>query len=355
MKRIVEVRSRSERVPLTRPYTIARGSCDAVDLVFCELVADDGTIGRGQASPAFELTNETADMCAAELEAENLAWLVGREVREFSALFAALPERLRGPEARAAVDMALFDLEAQHAHAPLVEELGRVHAEMATSITIGVMPVAETLAEAREYFERGFRILKVKIGVDVDLDIERLTKLREVFGSTIVLRADGNQGYDGAALARFVPHMSKLDLEMLEQPLHADDDAALMSFPKHVRDRLAADESVHDEHDLKRLVRTGMPFGIINIKLMKAGGIHSALRMTRIAEREGLRVMWGCMDESVLGIAAALHVAFSTRATHYLDLDGSFDLSADPLTGGFELQGDKLRTLKRPGLGVKPT
>lgn len=352
--KIVDARSRVVRVPLKRPYAIAGGSWDSVDLVVCELRTDDGTVGHGQASPAVEVTNESIEACAAELAHDRLAWLVGRGVRDLDLLLDELPLRFEGPAARAAIDMALHDLATRSRGLPLVERLGRVHDELATSITIGVKPVDETIEEAREYVERGFRVLKVKIGVDVELDIERLTKLRENFAASIVLRADANQGYDMQALTRFVARTEALDLEMLEQPLPPSDDGALTLFPEHWRRKFAADESVHDAHDIERFARIGAPFGIVNVKLMKCGGIRPALVIARAAERAGLALMWGCMDESVLGISAALHAAYACRATKFLDLDGSFDLERDPFVGGFALDGDRLRTLALPGLGAEP-
>jgi L-alanine-DL-glutamate epimerase-like enolase superfamily enzyme len=267
---------------------------------------------------------------------------------------------VRGPAARAALDMALHDLSAQRAGQPLVEQLGRAHRGLRTSVTIGVKSLAETLAEADEYRARGLSILKVKTGVDVELDLERLARLRERFGPSLGLRVDANQGYDLPALRRFVAATASLDIELIEQPLPPALDGELLAFPAEVRRRLIADESVLGEAYLARLsalgarsVRSrGAPFGGVNVKLMKCGGPTAALRLARAAERAGLALMWGCMDESVLGIAAALHTALASRATAYLDLDGSLDLAQDPYVGGFTLEGDRMETLPRPGLGV---
>ena len=352
--KLTAARSRTVRIPLTRPYAVSGGSWDAVELVLVELEADDGSIGYGQASPAEEVTGETIASVAAELEPQELEWLLGLELAEFGLALTDLQTRVKGPAARAAVDMALFDLEAKRQKLPVVEMLMRSHPMLPTSITIGLKGVEETLAEADEYVARGFRLLKVKIGESVELDLERLAKLRERHGAAIVLRADANQGYDLRALARFCERMEALDIELLEQPTRPELDAELMAFPKPLRDRFVADESVHDEHGLKRLQQLGLPYGGINIKLMKTGGLRGALRLARLAERAKLKLMWGCMDESVLGIAAALHGAFANPATTWLDLDGSFDLAEDPFFGGFSLDGDRLSTLAAPGLGVEP-
>ncbi|MCC7012909.1 MAG: dipeptide epimerase [Planctomycetes bacterium] len=351
--KIVALESRRVRLPLTRAYAIHGGSWDCVDLMLCELVADDGQRGFGQASPAEEVTGESIEACASALAPERTAWLLGREVSDFGALVGEVQARGGPPAARAALDMALFDLEMKRCNVPLVEQLARSITDMATSVTIGLKGLDETLAEAQEYIGRGFRALKVKTGASVDLDLERLGKLRERYGDGIALRADANQGYDLRALKFFATRMEALDLEMLEQPTARGEEDAWRALPEHLRRRVAADESVHDEGDLQRFVKDGAPFGIVNIKLMKCGGLRPALRMARIAERAKLEVMWGCMDESVLGIAAALHAAFASPATRYLDLDGSLDLGEDPFTGGFALDNGRMRTLALPGLGVQ--
>src|SRR5206468_7134662 len=114
------------------------------------------------------------------------------------------------------------------------------------------------------------------------------------------------------------------------------------------------DESLHDEQDALELVRPTRACGIFNIKLMKCGGIQPARGIARIAELAGVRLMWGCMDESRISIAAALHAALASPATRYLDLDGSLDLARDVVSGGFTLEKGVMRTTGAPGLGVVP-
>jgi L-alanine-DL-glutamate epimerase-like enolase superfamily enzyme len=92
--------------------------------------------------------------------------------------------------------------------------------------------------------------------------------------------------------------------------------------------------------------------GIFNIKLMKCGGIASAMTIGEIADAADVSLMWGCMDESVISIAAALHAALASPRTRYLDLDGSFDLARDPAQGGFKLRDGELSPTDAPGLGV---
>lgn len=125
-------------------------------------------------------------------------------------------------------------------------------------------------------------------------------------------------------------------------------------LPEEVRARIAADESLLSESDALRLVTPPRACGIFNIKLMKCGGVYPASRIAAIADTAGVELMWGCMDESIVSISAALHAALGSPATRYLDLDGSFDLARDVVEGGFVLKDGYLTTTSAPGLGVRP-
>lgn len=351
--KIQRVLTRVEAFALTRPYTITFRSVDSVENVVVRIETDNGLFGLGAASPEPHVTGETGEACRAALSEESLAWLAGRDARELPALCRALQERMpKAPAARAAVDIALHDLFAKHLGLPLVDVLGRAHESLPTSITIGIKPLAETLAEAEEYIGRGFRVLKVKVGRCLEEDIERLVCLRERVGPSVGIRADANQGYTRAQTLRFFEATDALDLEFVEQPVKADAVDDLRSLPEAMRRRIAADEALLDERDALALVAPPAACGIFNIKLMKCGGIRPALRIAAIAEAGGIDLMWGCMDESAVSIAAALHAAFASPATRYLDLDGSLDLARDVVDGGFVLENGVMRTNGAPGLGV---
>jgi L-alanine-DL-glutamate epimerase-like enolase superfamily enzyme len=139
----------------------------------------------------------------------------------------------------------------------------------------------------------------------------------------------------------------------VEQPLPADSIETMRALPEKVREQIAADESLLTEEDARALAAPPRACGIFNIKLMKCGGIAPARRIAAIAESAGIRLMWGCMDESRISIAAALHAALSCPATRYLDLDGSLDLARDVVRGGFLLENGVMRTTSSPGLGVE--
>jgi L-Ala-D/L-Glu epimerase len=352
--KIVSAASRVETLGLTRPYTIAFRRVESVENAIVRLETDSGIVGLGAASPEPRVTGETMEACRSALARERIEWLAGRDASDREPILRELEGRMAAtPAARAAVDMALHDLAAQERGVPLVEMLGRAHEALPTSITIGIKPLEETLAEAGEYLSRGFRVLKVKIGLDLDEDLDRLARLRERVGDGIGIRADANQGYSVEGVLRFFRATAALDLEFVEQPFPADSIEAMRALPEKIRERIAADESLLTEEDARALAAPPRACGIFNIKLMKCGGIAPARRIAAVAESAGIRLMWGCMDESRISITAALHAALSCRATRYLDLDGSLDLARDVVRGGFLLEDGVMRTTSGPGLGIE--
>jgi L-alanine-DL-glutamate epimerase-like enolase superfamily enzyme len=352
--KLAAVETRVEAIPLSRPYTIAFRTVAAIESVIVVLRDEAGRVGLGAASPEPHVTGESNQLCQRALEPAALDWLRGRDLRALPELLRSLSGRMpRTPAARAAVDMALHDLFAQGLGLPLCDVLGRAHSTLPTSITIGIKPTDEALREADEYVGRGFRVLKVKIGRALAEDLDRLAALRARVGPDIVLRADANQGYTLEETARFLVASVPLGVEFLEQPVAAADTRALVALPPEARARIAADESLLSPEDALGLVAPPRPCGIFNIKLMKCGGIGPALRIATVAELAKVSLMWGCMDESRISIAAALHAAFSAPATRYLDLDGSLDLARDVAEGGFVLEDGCLRTTGEPGLGAR--
>jgi L-alanine-DL-glutamate epimerase-like enolase superfamily enzyme len=344
----------TERLALTRPYTIAYEHIDSVQNLFVQLKTDDGAIGLGVASPAEEVTGEGVHKCRQAL-ADNLENLLsGTDIRYLKTRLRDMESAMPGaPAARAAIDMALHDLWAKHHGLPLVDLLGRVHRSLPTSITVGINSVEESLEDAAEYIGRGFRILKVKIGQSVEEDVERLHRIRQKTGREVIIRVDANQGYSVDQFKNFLKQTASLELEFIEQPLAARDLAGMRRLPEAARKRAAADESLLDVRDALTGLGPPRPFGIYNIKLMKCGGIAPAIQIAEIAHLAGIDLMWGCMDESIVGIAAALHAALASPATRYLDLDGHLDLARDLVTGGFVMQNGELSVTDNPGLGVE--
>ena len=338
----------------TKPYTIAFKTIDEVLNTFVEITLDNGMTGIGAANPSEYVTGENQDQTQAALAEKNLDFLIGRDIREVNQLLYEIWQKFpKTPAARAALDIALHDVFTKFLGVPLVKYLGQKIKSMPTSNTIGIKNVEETLKEAEEYGDRGFKALKIKIGKNLEEDIERLVKLREKFGKKFMIRIDANQGYTTAMTVEFYQKTKHLNIELIEQPLPAKAVAEIRQLPEEVRTVIAADESLLSPKDALELVKPPRAVGIFNIKLMKCGGINQGLKIADIGLNENIDLFWGCNDESIVSITAALHAAFACSNTKYIDLDGSLDLAHDIVKGGFILKDGMMSCSDKPGLGLE--
>ncbi len=341
-----------KNLALTRPYTIATKTISDVESVFVEVALSNGIIGLGAANPAKEVVGEDADMSLRNLQSDDIQGFVGRDIAEIFSMIpsvsAAFPH---APGTLAAMDIALHDAFCQYLKLPIAQFYGQKITSMPTSVTIGIKNVAATLEEANEYWDAGFRILKVKLGLNMSEDIERLVNLRERFGQSMRIRVDANQGYETSQVVDFFNKIKDLNIELVEQPTAVGQEKALLTLPYDIRQQIAADESLKDT-EMALFLGGTKRVGIFNIKLMKCGGIREALKIATIAEAAKVDLFWGCNDESIVSITAALHAAFSCAHTQYIDLDGSFDLAEDVVQSGWVLKNGVMSLNNGAGLGL---
>ncbi|WP_428665411.1 mandelate racemase/muconate lactonizing enzyme family protein [Runella sp.] len=348
------IRSYLKNLALSKPYSIAGYTFSEAENVFLEIELENGIIGLGAASPAEEVVGETCAQTLSNCRSAVFESLIGRDIRHFRQLIDEIKTQFSHlPGTQAVLDIALHDAFGQFLGVPVVEFYGRKMTQLPTSVTIGIMSVEETLKEAEEYHRLGFKVLKVKTGEDVEQDIERVLKLSERYRNKLKIRVDANQGYALSDLQRFLKGTSAVGLDLIEQPLPVGKEKELFVLDEKERMFLTADESLKDAYSALLFAQQPQPFGIFNIKLMKCGGIASALEIANIAQHACISLFWGCNDESIVSITAALHAAFACPTTRYLDLDGSFDLAEDVVSGGFILENGYMRLNGKPGLGLR--
>ncbi len=297
--------ARVERFPVRGSFVIARGAKTHVDVAVAE-VADAPHRGRGEAT-AIYYRGETAESVVAAILAQADAITAGARRADLLTLMPA-------GAARNALDAALWDLEAKQAGRRVWQLLGLPEPRpMLTAYTIslgepGVMAAAAGLARGRE-------LLKIKLGGDggPDADVERVAAVRRA-APDARLTVDANEAWGGHDVARIAAALVRHDVELIEQPVPAGQDALLDGVRSAVP--LAADESCHDRATLDAIIGR---YSRINIKLDKAGGLTEAHALVHAARARGIGVMTGCMLSTSLGIAPAFHVAMQGE---YADLDG---------------------------------
>jgi L-Ala-D/L-Glu epimerase len=352
--KITAVRSYLKKMALTKPYTIAYQTFSDVSIAFLEVELQNGIIGYGAASPAEEVVGESTAQTLAKLSTEFVQGFTGMDIRHFRQIIERSKIHFPHlPGTQAAIDIALHDAFGKYLGIPVVEFYGQKIQSLPTSWTIGIKNVADTLEEAANYYQLGFKILKVKTGLDLSEDIERVIRLAEAYGNKMKIRVDANQGYTLNDVKQFIKATKNTGIELIEQPLPVGKEEELLQLEPGIRQLLAGDESLKDPQAALKYASGSKPFGIYNIKLMKCGGILGALDIATIAGYAGIELFWGCNDESVISITAALHAAYSCAHTRYIDLDGSFDLAEDLVTGGFTLEDGYMKINSAPGFGYQ--
>ena len=339
------------QLKLKEPYSIAYESVESCESVFIRLKTDGDVMGFGFAAPDLEVTGESAEEVYQAFTTIIEPLLKGRDVFQYARIMESLKDRLPNhPSARAMVDMALYDLLAQKAGVPLYQLLGGYRKHIATSVTIGILPLQMTLDRTGEHIKRGFKVLKIKGGRQVEEDIEKMIRIRELAGKNIRIRFDANQGYSLEESIRFMEETAKAGVELLEQPTRRDDLELLKKVTMKASIPVMADESLLSLSDVFQLSKHSSS-DLINIKLMKTGGIMEAMHINSVARAAGIKAMVGCMDESALGIAAALHFTLSRPNVEYADLDGHLDVVDDPFEGMLKIKEGIIYPPATPGLG----
>lgn len=333
---------------LTEPYTIAYEQIGSATNFILKLHTDTGLIGYGCAAPDAVVTGESPAEVELALTEHIAPFLAGKQVFTYAYLLTELAEVI-GNSALCMVDTALHDLMAKKAGVPLYQLLGGYRSSIHTSITIGIMSEKETYAKAKEFIAQGFNIIKIKGGLDVDEDIRKIEYINNKHPE-LVLRFDGNQGYSKEAAIYFIDQTEKYGLEFLEQPTPVKQEKLMAELTAYGNLPIMADESLKTIGDAFSLTSNNQT-SLINIKLMKVGGLLQGQHINSIAKSANNEVMIGCLDECGLGIAAGLHFALSRPNITYADLDGHLDFVHDPYKQLFKLQKGCLYPSDKPGIG----
>lgn len=338
---------------LREGYRIAGRRFDTAQNVLVRLTGSDGRTGLGCAAPFEEVTGETPAASLRVLE-ESLIPLAREAAGDGPAAIARRAAAIAPshPAARAALDMAIHDLEAQRAGRPLWRHLGGTRPRIRTSVTLGIHDDLEAAVDrARRFVADGFVALKIKVGERWEFDAELVGALRRALGPEVLLRADANEGYDEEDAARFLCAAERHGLELLEQPLPAGNRRGLSRLRGITSIPIMADESVLTARDAETLIAEDAA-DLFNVKLMKCGGLPEGMAIAARAAAAGLGVMIGCNDESRIAIAAGLHLALAAPATDRADLDGDLDLQDDVARGGFLMRDGWMVATDAPGLGI---
>ena len=353
--KITDIKIGQISVPLKTPFKTALRTVNSVEDIIVEVHTDTGNIGFGEAPPTGVITGDTKGAIIGAIEEHIKKNIIGMDIENFEEIMIKLDKSLiKNTSAKAAIDIALHDLYGQLYNAPLYKLLGGYRKEIITDITISVNDPEEMAKDSLEAIKRGYTTLKIKVGKDALLDIERMKAIRKAVGYDVKLRIDANQGWKPKEAVQTLRKMEDegLQIEFVEQPVAAHDIEGLKFVTDNVSIPVLADESVFSPEDALTILQRRAA-DLINIKLMKTGGLHNALKICSLAEIYGVECMIGCMLEAKVSVNAAVHLAAAKSIITKIDLDGPVLCSEDPVEGGAIFNEYKITLNDEPGLGIR--
>jgi L-alanine-DL-glutamate epimerase-like enolase superfamily enzyme len=351
---VVRLEAEALNIPLLEPFIIATGRVESARNVLVRVTLADGTVGLGEAAPFPPSGGETQETAFAAVR--GMAPLVeGQDAAHWRPLAARLVSSFEHQTtARAGVEVALLDALTRSWDVPLFEFFGGASSRIETDISIPIVTPQRMGELVADYVARGAETLKLKVGADVDDDVDRvLAAVQAAPDCDLIL--DGNQGYTPTEALDLLTALAAEEVHpiLFEQPVHRHDLEGLRFVTERAGVPVAADESVHTAADALRVARMGAA-NVVNIKLMKCGVVE-ALDIAAVCRSANIELMAGAMMESRLGTAASAHLIAGLGGFRYVDLDTPMLLAEDPFTGGYTQDGMRY-TLDRsqPGHGVLP-
>lgn len=338
-------------IPLTDPFVVATGARVVAENVFVRITLQSGVCGFGEAAPFPEVGGEDRPSCLNTL-ALLAQSLIGHSIHNYRLLAKLMADQAPGqPAARCGLETALLDAYCHTVGIPMWQFWGGADVRpRETDITIPIVTANDTLALARHWHQKGFRLFKMKVGLDVETDIRRVEAVHNALPGVAFI-GDGNQGFSREECLAFADGVRRVGgtLLLLEQPVARDDLEGLARIRQTTGIPVAADESVRSLTDARTVVDQ-QAADYINIKIMKTGVLEAA-EIASFTLKAGLKLMIGGMIESRLAMGCSFSLVLGMNGFDVLDLDTPLLLAGDPIQGGYRYDGPMLLPWSGTGLG----
>ncbi|WP_457598257.1 dipeptide epimerase [Hydrogenimonas sp.] len=340
--RVAGYRLSALRLPLETPFVTALRRVEAAEAVRLVLTDQEGHEGVGEAPPTVAITGESLEDIRRTLETVLLPPLKEASFGSMEEVQERLNSLCRGhSSAKACLDIALHNLFARREGVPLWRWLGGTPAERETAVTVSLASPVAMAEQAERFVRRGYRNLKVKAGGRDGQDAARIEAVRYA-APEAALWLDANQAWSEREAIEILETTAPLGIELVEQPLRAENLAGMRRLAAMSPVPVVADESAFTLEAVRRVIQTGAAH-MVNVKLMKCGGIFEARRILDWCERHGVACMMGSMLETPASIAAALALASAYPDTvRYLDLDSPMLYAHLPEGSGLFVEADRV-------------
>lgn len=342
-------------LPLIKPFIISYATYPHIQSIIVKMTTECGLVGWGECVPDEHITGETPESTYAMLKYTLAPSMIGQNPMEFERIHELMDKKVhKAPAAKAAIDIACFDVVGKKIGVPVYQLLGgRYHEKFPVTHVLSIDDPEKMADEAEEKVKEGYQSFKMKVGVDVAGDVKRIKAVRKRVGEEIAIRVDVNQGWvNSANTLQAIRHLESLGIDWLEQPVLQDAIDAMVEIKAKSTVPVMVDEGIRDMNDMREIIAKRAA-DKINIKLMKCGGIYPAMKLANMAEMAGMECQIGSMVESSIGSAAGFHVAFSKKIIKSVELTGPVKFSQDlgDLKESYIIPFIQLN--ERPGLGVE--
>jgi L-alanine-DL-glutamate epimerase-like enolase superfamily enzyme len=354
--KITDIRLGMVKVPLKTPFKTALRTVHEIEDVIVMIDTDTGHIGYGEAPATAVITGDIHGSIIEAIRTVIKPKLIGLDISDLNHVTRTIQNCImKNYSAKAAVEIAVYDLFAQLYKAPLYKMLGGGVPKLTTDLTISVDYIDKMVADSLDAVDRGFETLKVKVGKDIGVDIERVKAIYAAVEGRALIRLDANQGWTAkeAVYALHKLEDAGVRLELVEQPVKALDIDGLKYVTDRVHTPVMADEATFSPREVIDLIKMRAA-DIINIKLMKTGGISNAIKIADICSFYDMQCMIGCMLETSISVSAAVHLAVAkSDVITKVDLDGPSLCAFDPVVGSVNFNGADISINDAPGLGIQ--
>jgi L-alanine-DL-glutamate epimerase-like enolase superfamily enzyme len=317
--KIVSISAKLEKIALKKPFITALRRVENVEFVRIYMVCEDTSFSIGEAPATKAITGEGIEEILDSIESVKSKLQDKTPTQALDTLHSTCQDI--GSSAKAALDMAIVLLLAKQNNQKLYQYLGLERAKnFKTDLTISFKDSKEMLKDSIVACENGLDILKIKLAKDIKHSIE-VVKIISMKLPHAKLIIDANQAWSIEDSFEFLDSVKGIDIELIEQPLKADDIAGLKELSNYSTIPILADESVFTLEDAKKVIESKSA-DMINIKLMKCGGVTKAVEIFEYAKSKGVKCMLGSMLEGPYSINVALHLAMVySDIISYVDLD----------------------------------
>jgi len=343
---IKDIFIKKNRLHFRKPFQIAYETVKSAEVIILKLINGKDDYGLGSAAPDIKVTEEKINAVKNMLGKKLTASFFQYPLSDWKKYHKQIQKTFKNyPSAQSAVEEAILNLFALEQNISLTEFFGGYRKTCDIIMTIGIKDLKATIDEVKKRSKEGYKIIKLKCGLNLNQDIEKILKLSKILPKDCHLALDANQGYSINEAFELINKIKTCNIKFLEQPIGRKNLEGLKKLSQTSKIPIIADEAVVSFKDAQKIILNDYADGI-NIKLMKCGGPINFIEIFKLAKEFNKIVMIGCMYESQISITTGAHLALALPVD-YVDLDsGNLDFKDDPASGGAIIRNGKIEKIR---------